>query len=93
MSTYYQDAFCELEEIVGRAIRSGAVDRLINEPRSHAEVIDLADEHGHWGDHPPLDSGLGVSSEDWACEVAESSIRLGYWDWVASQLELDREES
>jgi hypothetical protein len=93
MSTYYQDAFCELEEIVGRAIRSGAVDRLINELRSHAEALDLADKHGHWGEHPPLESGRSISAEGWACEVGGAETRLGYWDWVASRLEQDREES
>lgn len=30
---------------------------------------------------------------DWRQEVASDSTRLGYWDWVAVQREIDAEEA
>lgn len=42
----------------------------------------LCDQFGGvWGAHPdhPV--------EDWQYEVANGDTRLGYWDWVAAQLE------
>lgn len=39
--------------------------------------------YGIWGahpDHPPA---------DWRFEVANDDTRLGYWDWVANQLDPD----
>jgi hypothetical protein len=38
-------------------------------------------EDGKWGEHPDW------SMEDWQFEVSEGGTRLGYWDWVVSQIE------
>ena len=59
-----------------------------------AEVMDLHFTHNdYWREHPPLTSGRSISVEDWACEVGAGNTRLGYWEWAAKQLELDREEA
>jgi hypothetical protein len=59
-----------------------------------AEALDLQAVHGGpWGEHPPLESGRSISVDDWACEVGAGNTRLGYWEWAAKQLELDREEA
>lgn len=38
---------------------------------------------GHWGEHPdhPV--------SDWQYEVSNDDTRLGYWAWVANQIEWD----
>jgi hypothetical protein len=42
----------------------------------------LASQHGGvWGEH------LKHPKEDWEYEVSEGSTVLGYWDWVANQIE------
>jgi len=98
MDRYYQDAFLELLSINNAARdsegrRNIAVDRLLIELNQRPEALDLADKHGFWSDHPPLESGRSISAEDWACEVGAGNTRLGYWDWVCGQLGLDQEES
>ena len=35
---------------------------------------------GYWHDHPDY------PSEDWRYHVANRETRLGYWEWVESQL-------
>ena len=45
----------------------------------------LAEQHGApWGTHPdyPL--------SDWQYEVNNDDTRLGYWDWVAAQIETEK---
>jgi len=56
-----------------------------------AEALGLTAAHGHWGEHPPLESGRSISVEDWACEVGLGSTRDGYWEWAVRQLADDRE--
>jgi hypothetical protein len=46
----------------------------------------LSDEHGVWGAHPTW------PVQDWKTEVENDDTRLGYWDWVASQIELHSED-
>jgi hypothetical protein len=49
-------------------------------PSDHVKSI--IDAHGGaWGEH----SDLPV--EDWQHEVANGDTRLGYWEWVAVQLD------
>jgi hypothetical protein len=36
---------------------------------------------GFWGEHP------GFPVEDWRNDVANGDTRMGYWEWVAAQLE------
>jgi hypothetical protein len=93
MDTYYQEAFQVLLSLNAASRPNVAVDRLLIELNHRPEALDLADKRGFWSDHPELESGRGISVEDWVCEVGSGNTRLGYWDWVVSQLELDREES
>lgn len=37
---------------------------------------------GFWEQHP------SHSVEDWQSEVANGDTRLGYWEWVACQIEV-----
>ena len=98
MDSYYQDAFLELLS-VNNVMRDAdgrcnvAVDQLLTELNHRPEALDLADKHGFWSDHPELESGRSISEDDWISEAVSGNTRLGYWDWVVSQLELDREES
>jgi hypothetical protein len=47
----------------------------------------LADQHGGiWGEHPDY------PVSDWRAEVSNNDTRLGYWDWVMSQMEQDENE-
>lgn len=86
MATYYQDAFRELEEIVGRALRSGAADRLINELRPFAADLDEAEAcGGHWFDHPTH------GADQWRDEVSAGDTRLSYWGWVVERLDQEAE--
>ena len=50
---------------------------------SDAEEPTGAVKWGHWGFDP------AHPFEDWQGEVANGDTRLGYWDWVAVQKELD----
>jgi hypothetical protein len=36
---------------------------------------------GYWGDHP------NYPSDEWQDEIANGDTRLGYWEWVAKQLD------
>ena len=49
----------------------------------HAQVNDLIEEHGMWGEHPDY------PSERWRLLVSNDVMRLGYWDWVAFRLSVD----
>lgn len=40
---------------------------------------------GGWGDHPVYPKSA------WAVEAGEIETRLGYWEWVAHQIELNEE--
>ena len=43
----------------------------------------LRDTHGGmWGEHPDFPVA------DWQLQVANDETRAGYWEWVASELEL-----
>lgn len=42
---------------------------------------------GTWGEHPRF------PASDWAAEAASDSTRLGYWEWVANQVELAQDEA
>ncbi len=92
MGTYYQEAFQVLLSLNAAARPNAAVDRLLIEPNHRPEALDLADKHGFWSDHPELESGRSISAEEWTCEVSNGGTRLGYWDWVCSQLDLDLKE-
>jgi hypothetical protein len=49
------------------------------------EAERLAEEHGwEWGEHPDH------PSEDWRYEAASGHERRGYWEWVADQVNLER---
>lgn len=41
---------------------------------------------GHWGQHPVY------AVEIWLGEVANTDTRLGYWEWVANQIEIDGDQ-
>ena len=45
----------------------------------------LVAEFGHWGEHPDH------SLVDWGNAAKADDTRLGYWQWVASNLESDAE--
>lgn len=48
---------------------------------------ELAEEAGgHWAEHDKF------PSRDWRYEVADGDTRLGYWEWVAAQLNDTAEE-
>ena len=38
---------------------------------------------GVWGNHPRYDV------EDWKYRVSNGDTRLGYWEWVAVQIEME----
>ncbi len=42
----------------------------------------LVDIHGVWAEH------VTWPVSDWKYEVDNDDTRLGYWDWVASQMEI-----
>lgn len=42
--------------------------------------------HDGWSDHPDY------TPDNWIYEVSEGNTRQGYWHWVASQIEQDRDE-
>lgn len=42
---------------------------------------ELSDQYGTWGEISHFSRG------DWRCEVGNNDTSLGYWDWVAGQLE------
>ena len=48
-------------------------------------VDELREQFGHWGDHPvhPV--------SEWKQEVQADNTRLGYWQWVATLLEVEEE--
>lgn len=49
-----------------------------------AEIEKLMKQYGgRWGEHPdyPVD--------DWREEVANNDTRLGYWEWVESQIRMN----
>lgn len=41
---------------------------------------------GVWGEHPTH------PTQDWRYAVSNEDTRLGYWEWVASEIETDRGE-
>lgn len=47
-------------------------------------AVDLSDQHGHWGSHRKFPVG------DWKYCVDNDETRMGYWDWVAAQVELTK---
>lgn len=47
---------------------------------------EMIDKYGVWSEHPEW------PVEDWKTEVENNDTRAGYWDWVASQIELNSEE-
>ncbi len=48
------------------------------------ETRELSDNYGGaWGEHPEY------PARDWKYEVANDDTRLGYWDWVCSQVSGD----
>ena len=48
-------------------------------------VDELREQFGHWGDHPVH------SVSEWKQEVQADNTRLGYWEWVATLLEVKEE--
>ena len=40
---------------------------------------------GHWGEYPKYPVA------DWKAEVENNDTRLGYWAWVAAQLEFEED--
>jgi|GEM_PF-3586879 len=94
MDRYYRDAFEALKALVANSkCPDFTLERLVTKLAPLPEALDLAAKHGAWSEHPPLESGRSISAEDWACEVGAGNTRLGYWDWVCGQLEVDQEES
>lgn len=50
-------------------------------------IEQLKETHGgHWGEHPEY------PVQDWVFQASENGTRLGYWEWVASQLQTNQEE-
>ncbi|MHD0294308.1 hypothetical protein [Rhodococcus qingshengii] len=47
---------------------------------AHNESV-LVEQFGVWGEHP------SHPARDWQHEVADGDTRLGYWAWVAAQLD------
>lgn len=47
----------------------------------------LADKYGYWKQHPKFPLA------DWQYEVANNDTRVGYWEWVATQLREDDDRS
>lgn len=46
------------------------------------DALELREQHrGTWGEHPEH------YIEAWQAEVASDATRLGYWEWVAIQVE------
>lgn len=49
------------------------------------EARELAATHGgFWGQHPQW------PDSDWRTEVQNGDTRLGYWEWVANQIDAHR---
>ena len=60
---------------------------VVNNADTDMAAARLREEHGgHWRNHP------NYSHQDWMAEVANNDTRLGYWQWVASQVEQADEE-
>jgi hypothetical protein len=55
-------------------------DEDLTAPELQAKYDDLSD--GEWGIHPDF------SMDDWRHEASAGNTRLGYWDWVKSQISL-----
>lgn len=49
------------------------------DPPTETELIET---YHQWGEHPTFPLA------DWRAEVASDDTRLGYWEWVANQLEI-----
>lgn len=47
---------------------------------------ELIETYTSWGEHPVF------QLVDWRAEVTSNDTRLGYWEWVANQLEVHRNE-
>jgi hypothetical protein len=45
----------------------------------------LADKLGYWSEHPDY------PVTDWQYNVREGNTRLGYWAWIASNIEANQE--
>lgn len=57
-------------------------NRTADQGLTQKQLIEKYDhENGKWGEHPDW------SMEDWQFEVSKGGTRLGYWDWVVSQVE------
>lgn len=48
---------------------------------------ELASEYGYWEDHPRY------PVRDWLHEVNDNNTREGYWQWVASSMDVDADEN
>jgi len=46
------------------------------------KAAQLRDKHGPWGSHDDY------PREDWQREAYENDTSLGYWTWVAAQMEM-----
>jgi hypothetical protein len=49
------------------------------------DASDLKESYGHWNSHPVY------RVSDWMEIVSYGDTRLGYWEWVADQIELEEE--
>ncbi len=47
----------------------------------------LVAQHGVWGEHPDYPVA------DWQLMVANDETRQGYWEWIASELELAADDN
>lgn len=56
---------------------------MADEPAKTVEV--LTAENGIWGSHATW------PVQDWKYEVDNDDTRLGYWEWVAQQIEMHGE--
>lgn len=65
----------------------GHVDDVKHSAIELQEKYDLLAGDGQWGQHPEW------PMESWGESAAGLDTRLGYWDWVLTQLQCDRAES
>lgn len=50
------------------------------------EPINTVDGYEYWDSHPDF------PVSDWRHEVADNNTRMGYWDWVRSEMESKESE-
>ncbi|WP_448205338.1 hypothetical protein [Azospirillum sp. sgz302134] len=79
------------EALAGRRVPSAAPTGA--EPAAPAAdpiqalIEEFGGERGVWGEHPDY------PRSDWRCEVANDDTNLGYWPWVAHEIEVKESEA